>query len=106
MNVFLCDVEVFYLDADVFVSFLDDDLAYMRLVDFLVVEAVFLLEDVLRGLDWVVVVGVAAGESELVVDAVGGGWEASCGEPHEHFGLVGEVLVGLVPPALPRLVDG
>lgn len=99
-------VKVFNLDADVFVPFLDDDLADVRLVDFLVVEAVFLLEDVLRWLDGVVVVGVPPGESELVVDAVGRFGDAPCGETDEHFGFIGRVLVGLEPLALPRLVDG
>lgn len=74
----LFDVEVFYLDADVFAAFFDEDFADMCLIDFLVVEMVFLLEDVLGRFDGVVVVGVPSGEAELVVDAVWWFGELAC----------------------------
>ena len=54
------DGEMFDFDADVFAAFFNEDFADISLIDFLVVEVVFFLEDILGGFDGVVVVRVSS----------------------------------------------
>lgn len=61
---------MFYSDADVFPSASDYFFVDVGFVDFVVVEAVFLLEDIAEGLTWVVEVAEAVGESEFISHAV------------------------------------
>ena len=70
----MLDVYVLEFDLYVFVSFLDDDLTDMGFVDFFVVEAIFLLEDISEGFTGVVEVCELVGEPELIVYGVGRFW--------------------------------
>ena len=97
---------MFDFDVDVFVSFSDDDLFDVGLVDEFVVEAVFALEDVAEWFAGVVEVGEGVGEAELVGDLVGWIGQFAGRQSEEHLHLVGFVGVGLVPFAFPCLVDG
>ena len=53
------NVDMFYADFDVFLSSFDDSLDDVGFVDFVVIESVFLLEDIAEGFTGVVEVGLS-----------------------------------------------
>lgn len=89
---------------DVFLTLLNYLLSDMRLIDFLVIESVFLLKDISKRFAWIVEIRQLVTEAELVVNLIRRLRKSHSGQHEKHDSLIPLIFVRLKPLTLPSPV--